>query len=682
MDELKGLMSFYKSGDGIDVIKLYKEMQEANFYFTKTLEKNLLEKIEESKAKEKLELKLEEMKTFFDIYPNKTEALAFINYKYFLEKQLNHEEKKNKQLNMKKDLEERLNKLMNKELKLLLDKNNEIINIINEDENKQKEYLDNYFKELEIFLKNNKILFDTFDMLLDENEDNKMLFNKYIKYLNSIKEIEIEENKINNLYNMLLEYSKQNIDIKNYFILCKLILILKNDTINMLQNVYWKNPKIYFQMQERGCINDIGNKEIEESLNKFDEYKGTIILDSITKALNNFFGENINIKEQIDSMENNNYTFKYGHLYVFLQNLKETEKKNIIPLQNFMELIYAENNNDRIFENILNFIRDENDKNKIKIIEKGKINIYNKKITSIEKLNKDKIIVYFDRKLNIYSSNDLSLLYAIEIDILSPISILQNGNILLITSENGEKGDYITILNSHTLKTEQKIPLFIPGETPSLIELSNGDIAYSNKIGISIYKKKNEKYYFFKLLPFPVFQIKQINEDSFISLGEMIIKFSIKDYSITGVIPNLKYNTKLVKIKNDICVLYGSEGGACSKSLICFIDVNKFEVISYRYLNRVIPDIIPLLGENYFIISKWYVYTNSYEKKLYKKICKPFKYENIYGFIESFHYNRDKDDDYEKIKYIDTDFERLIMLTERKILYQDEFNIYLKEYLN
>ena len=369
------------------------------------------------------------METFLDINTNEREVLAFLNYKYFLEKQFTKEENKEMQFLMKKDLEEKLNEILNKESKLLLDKNNEIINIINEDENKQKEYLDNYFKELEIFLKNNKILFDTFDMLLDENEDNKMLFNKYIKYLNSIKEIEIEENKINNLYNMLLEYSKQNIDIKNYFILCELILILKNDAINMFENVYWKNPKIYFQMQERGCINDIGNKEIEESLNKFDEYKGTIILDSIKKTLNNFFGENINIKEQIDSMENNNYTFKYGHLYVFLQNLKETEKKNIIPLQNFMELIYAENNNDRIFENILNYIRDENDKNKIKIIEKGKINIYNKKITSIEKLNKDKIIVYFDRKLHIYSSNDLSLLYAIEIDILSPISILQNGNI-------------------------------------------------------------------------------------------------------------------------------------------------------------------------------------------------------------------------------------------------------------
>lgn len=61
----------------------------------------------------------------------------------------------------------------------------------------------------------------------------------------------------------------------------------------------------------------------------------------------------------------------------------------------------------------------------------------------------------------------------------------------------------------------------------------------------------------------------------------MVIKFSIKDYSVTGLIPNLGYNTKLTKIKDDIYVLYGdSIGGALSESLICFLDVNKFEIIS------------------------------------------------------------------------------------------------------
>ena len=111
---------------------------------------------------------------------------------------------------------ETIDKFLNEELKSIINKNSEIIDIINEDEIKQKEFFINYFKELETFLKNNEKLFDTLD-ILDSNEDYKILFNNFIKYLSLIKEIKFEENKINDLYNILLEINSQNINIKNYF---------------------------------------------------------------------------------------------------------------------------------------------------------------------------------------------------------------------------------------------------------------------------------------------------------------------------------------------------------------------------------------------------------------------------------------------------------------------------------
>ena len=311
MEELeKSLILFYKSENGFDIIKLYKEMQEANFYFTKKFEKNLLKKIEECKSKEKFELNLEQIENFLEnLYPSSYDVLkAFLEYKKFLLK------KEEIQLNIEKQIEKYLSEALNKELKILLDKSNEIIDIINEEEKNQKEYLNNYFKQFETLLNNNKQLFDTLDISPDENEDNKILFNKYIKYLYSIKGNEIEENKINNLYNIIFKKNnEQNIDIKKYFIICKLILILKNDSMNYIKNIYSNYEKIFFQILSSTYINSLGNNEIEESVKKFDEYKEKIIYDNIVKNMNNYFGENINIKEKIYLFENNNnYTYKYN----------------------------------------------------------------------------------------------------------------------------------------------------------------------------------------------------------------------------------------------------------------------------------------------------------------------------------------------------------------------------------
>ena len=91
-------------------------------------------------------------------------------------------------------------------------------------------------------------------------------------------------------------------------------------------------------------------------------------------------------------------------------------------------------------------------------------------------------------------------------------------------------------------------------------------------------------------------------------------------------------------------------------------------------------DIIPLLGENFLINSEWYICLD--EKENYKKIYKPFEYENVYGFIDSSCYNSDNDDNFERIRNIDKDIKKFIQLNERKILIQDEFKICLMEYSN
>jgi len=323
---------------------------------------------------------------------------------------------------------------------------------------------------------------------------------------------------------------------------------------------------------------------------------------------------------------------------------------------------------------------------KIELIVKGQIDIDvdNKEDILIKPLNEEKIMVYLDKKLGIYSTNDLSLLFSISIDIISPIIITKNGNILLITTKNNDNNKtekLITIIKSKTLKIEKKIPLFLSGDIFSLIELSNGDIAYTIETGLVIYTKKNEKYIFSRLIPYAKGKLNQINEDSFLSLGQMIIKFSIEDYSVIGVLPNFGRNLKLIKFKNDIYALYGGRiGGALSQSLICYLDINKFEIVFYRYLNRVVEDIIPFSGDNYYIILKWFVYTNSYESKIYNILSKPIEYENTYGFIDVSFCENDNDD-YEKIKATENyNFIKFIRLNNNKILLQKYLWACLYEY--
>ena len=127
-------------------------------------------------------------------------------------------------------------------------------------------------------------------------------------------------------------------------------------------------------------------------------------------------------------------------------------------------------------------------------------------------------------------------------------------------------------------------------------------------------------------------------------LGYVTIKLSLnkneynkrKDYTLINILPNLGYNEKILKLNSDIYVLFGGErDGAVSESLTLFLDLNKFEVVYYEYINRIFEEINPLFKDNYYIYYKWHVWTNGYEHKEERLICKLIHYENSYRFIIS-----------------------------------------------
>ena len=114
-----GLMNLYKSGDGIDIKKLYEEIHSANLNFTRELEKNLLKKIEENKDKEKIEVNFEEMQNVLDeeFLPEK-ELEIFLKYKIFSERDVKEYLK-----DITSSTSETINEFLNEELKSLINKN-------------------------------------------------------------------------------------------------------------------------------------------------------------------------------------------------------------------------------------------------------------------------------------------------------------------------------------------------------------------------------------------------------------------------------------------------------------------------------------------------------------------------------------------------------------------------------
>ena len=445
-------------------------------------------------------------------------------------------------------------------------------------------------------------------------------------------------------------------------------------------------------------INDtIGNKEFEDLNKKFIENFKLIL-----KKFNDFEKRKKYIDEEIKKacfteeehimckkyFEEKNEFEKFlekistslSYVYPNFIEFLEEHKGYYVSFEELYKQIDGKQN---ILDEIKAFVKYENENNKnINFIIKGKMCIDNnnddsEKISQIKELDKNRIIIYYNTdKLNIYSSKDLSLMVSINIKIISPIIVLKNKNILFASEENENNiiNRYIMILNSETFKKEEKILLFLNEPIYSLIQLTNGDIALAYKTAVIIYTtKNNNKYNFKKLIYINQSHLIQTNNDSLIIIAiDNIFKFSIKDYTLINILPNLGYNEKILKLNSDIYVLFGGEiGGAVSESLTLFLDLNKFEVIYYEYINRIFEEINPLFKDNYYIYYKWHVWTNSYEHKEERLICKLIQYENSYRFINSPDYYIYSEGFFSYIidnKYI----KNLVRLSNDNIIYLDE----------
>ena len=146
---------------------------------------------------------------------------------------------------------------------------------------------------------------------------------------------------------------------------------------------------------------------------------------------------------------------------------------------------------------------------------------------------------------------------------------------------------------------------------------------------LCIYKNINNKYIFSKMLFFNNPKIKKIENGNLIVLDRMTLnKYSSSDYSLIKVFPNIGNNECLTKLSKVIYVVYGRNiGGAVSESVIYFIDVNKFEVVFYYYIESIFLNICPLLG-NYFEIST--KHTKFKFENFFKFKCRLIKFENAF----------------------------------------------------
>ena len=95
-----------------------------------------------------------------------------------------------------------------------------------------------------------------------------------------------------------------------------------------------------------------------------------------------------------------------------------------------------------------------------------------------------------------------------------------------------------------------------------------------------------------------------MKDDSFIILSNQIIKYSSDDYSFIKILPNITNNKHLERIRDDIYCLYGGETkGKDSKSLLYFLDIEKFEFIYYIYNDYVVKYFSPLFINDYFFLQ-------------------------------------------------------------------------------
>lgn len=470
---------------------------------------------------------------------------VFLGYKFFLENIKN--------IFDLREIEKEIYQLINEDLGVFLEKSK--ILIIETDLNNvgimEESYLI-FFKELKANINKLKKILNIFDVNIKLN-----LKNFILSYKGKEKKA-IDDHKINNLLNLINGLLKdEDSNIKDtFFILCKINLLIKDALLHFIE-ILMKNPKITYECMksDKICENlkylleeDLMHKSkkyLEEKIlnGKYELNKRLSLLkeqiknDDFTEEdkliISNYFCKNkekeekgINLNYYIDKLKDKNLIEIYPNYFNFLKNLSETTKNEYLSYEKFSELLSKER---KVLDEVKSYIQYKNLKNKkIKKHEFEEDDIYC--VKSVKILDKDKIVMSTSDKIYVYDIHNMKIITIYKANIEGEIIILKNKKILFCE----ENGQYFIILNTMNFQEEQKIPLF--NSPPfhkgnSLIELSNGDIAYTNESILNIYKKINNSYFYSKMFIFEEPKIMQMKDDSFIILSNQIIKYSSDDYS-------------------------------------------------------------------------------------------------------------------------------------------------------
>ena len=448
-----------------------------------------------------------------------------------------------------------------------------------------------------------------------------------------------------------MSYSQSEVDDK------KLKKIIKNSI--KFNNIFESNIlpiQVYHQ----------DNNEIIVNLLKFIINKMHITekKEEIINKISNII--NIVLKDEHEDIKNEFYFL--SKINLIISEGKEEEKLTNILYKNSDKnkiLVFPHDNSDD-YQDIDNNNDNELDLQNCKWNNKEKFSkLFNRYYECIypfysnivlKLVDQNKLYIICNKTIYIYDlgNKKLDLITKREIYIqnLQQILILKNGNIALIPYEYklSDKINYFYILHKNKLNIIDRIPLIADNyELSSLVELSDKSIVYIGYHDISIYKKINNNYIFSKIIYIPNnclvrnrLQIFQFVENFFIIYDDSsLYNCSMKDYFIEKCLYNMYNCNKLIKINDDVVVLYGDD--------IChFIDLNIFTTINTRRMDGKINEIYHLTNNKFLI---------SFKNTL--SIGELIQTEHIYDFIYEYKING----------YYDSFFIKNIMDSENGIIF-------------
>ena len=512
----------------------------------------------------------------------------------------------------------------------------------------------------DINIDESKILKETYNLYSKNNKNYKL--NEFLDVVNELKNEFKKDLKITSLINNIIYKGKINFQNENEIIRKELIKEKVKDKIGSYNekqkniityeyiNNYYKDNEIIFSFYRNNNkkyeiipikISD-SNKKYNAELESIFNEKLKIELDmkkcfTFTKAqkLEEYIKNNIS-KELLD----NNVDISdiiYEEEFKRLVEISEKEKKyiydedykNYKSLENKLELlekkeeIFVKNNNLKTKKEIVKYYH--SDEKPIQTLEHNDFLRFEEK-SHLVKFNDKKFGIFSPKGIKIFD-NYCKLLINLKISIKNHL-LLKNGDIIIKT----ESSNYIQYIDTKTFKITKKYFLFSKHSIP-LCDLNDGKIIFENlNKGIFIYESiDNNKYITTNFINRIPIGIHQLNDNSIIifKYGYML-QYSTKDFKLINILENKYDNNKALNFNDDICIIYGGdEGGACTRSIMYFIDRNKFQILSYFCSYYQIKNMV---STNKILFAFLYerITTNRCKSSHKLNIYKINNFENVY----------------------------------------------------